>query len=299
MKWVVFPLVIASLSLARPAHAQEMPRASLLQTGRSGGIEEGTARATDRMLRERIDSLHVVDVSGAVVLDLEQVQLAFGCMGESVSCLEQVAHELDVQVLVVPSLDRAGDEIVATLLRFDARDGSQQRVVRRVQSDAALLQEVEPMLRELFGLPPQAEGQGTLVGTPEGERDTTPVAPVREPAGISPWPIVVMSVGALALVGGGIAGAMSSDDASAFRDADPSTQAEADEAHDRLSRAETEATAANVLFVSGGVLLAGGLAWLLAAGREDGSSVFALAPYAGPEGGGVVMAGRFALGGGL
>lgn len=288
---LLVPTVV--LALAAPVAAQDRPAAALLQATRSSGIEEGTAGAYDRMVRQRLDGLGVVRVSGSVALDLEQLQLALGCMGETVACLEAVSNEVGAPIVLVPSLDRAGGELVAAVLLFDARDGAQRRAVRQARgatAEAEILQGVDGMLRELFGLPPAREtgtgsGTGTGTGTGTGAGDTG--------RSISAVPFVVMGAGAAALVVGGVLGAMSQSSADTYRRTEVVTQADADAARAHLSRAETEALAANVLFVAGGVVAAAGLVWLLAGGNEDGSSPLAAAPMIGPDGAGVVIAGTF------
>ncbi len=91
-------------------------------------------------------------------------------------------------------------------------------------------------------------------------------------------------------------GAMSESDESGYRAAvlaPPMNMIEVDAALDQLSRAETEALVANVLFVAGGALVVGGLIWLLVAGNDDSSSPLAVAPIVTPDGAGLVMAGTF------
>lgn len=113
--------------------------------------------------------------------------------------------------------------------------------------------------------------------------------PVREPMpdpgpGAAPW--VVTGIGAAVLVGGAVAGVLSSkahDDAVA----DPTFQG----ARDSQDRAETYATVANVGFVAGGATVAVGLSWLLfgPSGQPDAN---AAAPWRnGP--GPLVIQGRF------
>ena len=282
----LFLLALPLSTLASVAAAQERPSAAILQTQRSAGVDEGTGGSFDRMLRQTIDELEVATVNNAVVLDLEQVQIALGCLGETVQCLAAVTTELDVQILVVPSIDRAGDELVASVMVFDASDQSQRRASRHGPTQADLLEEVDPMLRELFGLPAPAPGERT-------ERLRRP------PPGpsISPLPFVVMGAGVAALVVGGVLGAMHESDENAYREAflpdGPRTTQEVDSVLALRSQAETEGYAAIGLFVGGGALVAGGLIWLLAAGNEDGSSPVAVLPYGGVEGGGVVLTGSF------
>ncbi len=289
--------LLASVAVvAAPARAQERPGAALLQTSRSRGVEEGTAGAFDRMIRQRIDALDVVRVDGSIALDLEQLQLALGCMGETVSCLEAVSNEVGAPIVIVPALNRAGTELVATLLLFDIRDGAQRRVTRQASGETAptqILESVDGMLRELFGLPAATvvEDEG---GDPDPEPDPEPVVPepIARP-GLSPIPFVLIGTGAAALIAGVVVGAMSQSSADEYRATMPTTTAQVDAALATLSRAETEALAANVLMIAGGVLAAGGVVWLLAAGNEDGSSPLAAAPVVAPGYAGIALTGTF------
>jgi hypothetical protein len=66
-----------------------------------------------------------------------------------------------------------------------------------------------------------------------------------------------------------------------------------DETLSLLSRAQGEALAANILWVTGAAFAVGGLIWLLVAGNDDSSSPLALMPGVGPQGASLTLAGRF------
>lgn len=285
------PLSARAQAEAAPPPAR--PSAVLLQSARAG-VDEGAAGAFDRMLRQRLDTLDVVQVDASVVLDLEQLQIALGCMGETASCLSAVASELQTDLVLVPSISLAGTELVTTVLLFDARDGSQRRALRRAGAPAEILEAVDGQLRELFDLPPAETIASVPGGT--GETGAAPLEPPREPA-LSPGPFVLIGLGVGALIGGGVLAAVADGSAAEYRASRPATSAEVDQALDVLSRAQLEATVANALFVAGGLLAAGGVTWLLAAGREDGASPLAIAPVIAPGQVGIVFAGE--LGGDL
>ena len=95
----------------------------------------------------------------------------------------------------------------------------------------------------------------------------------------------------LGLLAGIVAGVLSAGDAGAYARARPTTAAEVDGTLARFSQAETEALAANILYVVGGVLVAAGITWELAAGREDGTSPLSLAPWFGPSSVGLALNG--------
>lgn len=282
----LFLFSMLALGSSSPAFAQDAPvTATILQSQRTG-VAEGLGAAFDRTLRSRLDALHVVDTAGAVALDLEQIQLALGCMGETTECLSGVATETGVTIVLVPSLAQAGATTQATVLLFDSRDSTMRRAVREATGDdaeAQLLAGTEGLLRELFGLPAVSV---------EDEPDVVPT-PTQPAVALSPVPFVLIGAGAAALVGGIIAGVLSTSDADAYARARPTTNAEVDAMLSLFSRAETEALAANVLYVAGGLLVAAGVVWELAAGREDGSSPLSLAPSVGPGSVGLALGGSF------
>ena len=281
--------LLAALLFAASAHAQERPTASLLSTATAEGVRAGVGGAVDRMLRTKLEALDVVDVRGAVALDISEVQLALGCIGETPECLSQVAGQVEVQVLVLPNLDRAGDALVLSIARFDAQSGDLARVQRRAEgedAETAILDTIDGALRELFGLPPPVEEPGVSGGS--NGRTATP----REPQLVGP--IVVTSVGAAALIGGIVAGVLFQGEADAYADVEIENLQDVGIAEGHRQSAEDLAIAANVLFVTGGIVMGAGLVWLvveLATG--GGSSGTALVPILGPEVAGLAVSGSF------
>lgn len=267
------------------AQTADLPTATVLTT-QVTGLEAGDGAAFDRTLRARLDGLRVVRTEGAVALDLEQIQLALGCMGETTECLSAVSTEIGTPVILAPSLARTSGTVVATILLFDARDGALRRGTREVSASdtSALLGSVDGLLREVFQLPP-AE---TIGGD-----EPPPTTPAASP-GLAPFPLVLIGVGAAALIAGAIAGGLSLADASTFQSAMFASPAEVDAALDGvLSRQRAEAMAADGLLIAGALLAVGGIAWELAAGREDGSSPLALAPVVSGTEIGLALSGTF------
>lgn len=285
--WAALVLCVYCLlgvSRASAQAAESRPSASIL---RAAGADAEATASLDRLLRERLDSLDVVRLERAVELDLEQVQLALGCMGETEPCLRAVAEQLSSDIVLSPSLTRAGEAWVVSVTLFDARESAVRRVARRDATVSAVLGDAESLLRELFGLPPVAtssHGDGVLgSGTPR-----PPSAP-----GLSPWPFVLIGVGAAAIIGGSVAGGLAAADQGAYESSRPMTAMQVDETLSLLSRAQSEALAANILWVTGAAFAVGGLIWLLVAGNDDSSSPIALMPGVGPEGASLSLAGRF------
>ena len=64
---------------ARAEGQEPAPRAALMRTAAPAGDAE-LAGALDRFARSALDDLEVVTVSSTLALDIEQAQLALGCM---------------------------------------------------------------------------------------------------------------------------------------------------------------------------------------------------------------------------
>jgi hypothetical protein len=243
------PLVgVVTALLALPALAAPLPRAAALPATAAGPELEPLAGALDRVLRAELDQLKVVDTAGTPALALGELQLAVGCVGETPACLAAVAKQLEVEILVLTNLDRAGDQTVLTIAVFDLKKSTIKRGVRRgsgAKAEADLLGGVDPLLRELFGLP---------AALPR------PVAKIDPNAGKElPLPaLVVGGIGGVALLTGGIFGAMSSSTENAYAEAPVNSKAEIDAAIELRDRASSQATTANVLFALGGAAIVTG-----------------------------------------
>ncbi|MCB9593038.1 MAG: hypothetical protein H6719_09925 [Sandaracinaceae bacterium] len=284
-------------------HAQERPSAALLATSVAGGFGPGAPEAFDRVLRSELGALDRVRVHGSVALELDDVQLALGCEGETQACLGAVAREIGVRFLLLPNLDRIGSEAVLSVALFDAdADGAPRRVARRASgpdAEGALVSEVRGLLEELFGV--------TAAPTEE------PPDPVEEPsvtAGLElPPPStggpdearlatagVVLFVGVAGLALGVGFGVSTLDRQAAYERAPTDTVDEAEEAGRRLRQANEDAITANVLFVAGGVATGAGLVWLIAevvAAPSGEAPEVSVTPLASPTLAGVSVSGRW------
>lgn len=266
--------------------AQDLPAAAVLETEASGVAAE-TAGAVNRMIRARLDGLGVVRTSSGVALDLAEVQLALGCVGETPECLAPVANELSVQLLLIPHLDEADGRLILTIARFDRERGTIERVVRQTSGERArteLLDAIEGQLRELFGLPPPTEAPPDDTPQPRPPPSSAPSA----------GPFVVMGVGVAALavgIGLGVAALGAQDEYAALPE--PQSRADAADAAAVYARWESLAIGADVLFVVGGVAAAGGLAWLLAEVLGSSGGETAVAPLLGPGVAGLSVSGTW------
>lgn len=285
-----FLLLGSALVLIAPtfARAQDRPRASLLATAASPGVGEGLSGAVDRLLRSRIDRLGVLNVQGSVALDIAEVQLALGCVGETAECLSPVAEQVGVEVLILPNLDRAAEEVVLSIGRFDARDGQLRRVVRRVrgeQAETELLDSIEGALRELFDLPMPEEDSIAL-----DEIEPPPVTP--PPGPDLTLPAVTLGAGAAVLGAAIVTGVLFQAEADAYA-LPPETEADVAERQEHRRSADDLALATNVLAIAGGVIAGAGAVWLLVEllGGSAGAEQARVTPLFGRDVAGIAVSG--------
>lgn len=291
-------LALALASATSLSAAQHRPLTTVLKTTTSDPASSGLSAAVESVVRSETRALDVVDLSTTPAMELSELQFAVGCVGESPDCLRQVAEQLQVQVLLLSSVERAGDALViqASLFRVDAEDS--QRATRRVygpDSEARVLDEVPELLRELFGLPPapeqtdaaaeapasEATAAEDSASEPSDERDaqTLQAAETLYPegeagsgsAGIPLLPIVVAGFGVVAIGAGVTLGLASQGSEDAFQRSGMTTMADVDAALESHADATTQATLANVLLGTGAALtIVGGALFFVM--RSDGSS---------------------------
>lgn len=213
-------LWLGLLSLARfsspvaaqqPLTATKTPASSTVLLATSGG--HNSARALDSVISAALDDLKVVNIVARPGLDLSAVQLALDCVAETPQCLRIVTTQHEADVLVAPSLSRIANELVLTLLRFDARTGKTQRVLKRQPGQtlsSETLDAVPALLRELFELPPE-EAPGAPAAKPEDQPNLMPSEtspglsePLPEPPMEAPGETRKVPVGPLLLGGGGV-----------------------------------------------------------------------------------------------
>jgi hypothetical protein len=248
-------VAIASVSaLAPPAHAEEpsrIPTAVLLPTFGSPDLE-GFAGAVERVLRKEIDGIDTVDTSATPALDLAAIQLAVGCVAENDDCLRDVAAQLGTPVLIATQVDKAGDSLVVSILKFDTRSVKPRLMaIRRAegeQRESQLLSDVPFMVDELYG---RKRPEPTIV--------PPLAAQTIQPEPMPVWPWAVAGAGGALLITGMIVGAISNGTESDFAAKPTNTAAEVDEALLIYDRADTQSTIANVFLIGGAVVTIGGV----------------------------------------
>ncbi len=298
--------LLASVPTTKAQDSEE-PRAALMRTATELDSVRG---ALDRIARSALDELEVANVTGTLALDLEQAQLALGCMSVNAECLGSVAEENGVQLLLAPRLDDTGDERVLTITLFDSRNGSVSQATRRVdtaEGNDAILDSVPGLLRELFGLPALDQEDPALTsgagdgGTDGGTGDEVGggdgiVQPPPPEDGVGAGGPILLGVGGAALIGGVVAAVLfsSADDDWKAAAATVNDGASAMDAADLRSQAETRGRAATALLIGGGVLAGAGLVWLLVdvmgGDDADASGDVSVTPHFG-VGGGEIAAG--------
>ncbi len=269
--------VLSSVATSSSAVAQvapgkaHKPSAVVFSTASSKG-----GAPLDSVLQSALQDLEVVQVSARPGLDLSAVQLAIDCVSETPSCLRAVASQTSAEVLIAPSIQSTPSELVVSILRFDARDNTTKRVVRR-QDGSSLRSEtldaVPAMLRELFGLPPPAPKQP--VATPEPTADEVPapetmplIEPPQDPEDVyrpmpvGPW--ILAGAGALVIGGGAVFGALGASNNDKFNDhPEPENEPDVHELEDLESTAKTQKTIANIMFGVGAAAMVAGGIWLI------------------------------------
>ncbi len=238
--------------MASPEQAtpDRIPTAILLPTLGQPDLA-GLAGAVERVLRQQIDAVPEVDSAATPSLDLEGLQLAVGCVADNDDCLRAVAAQLKVQVVVAAQLDRAGDNLVLSVLQFRGdRSPARRQVVRRTEgrsNESQLLTEIPGIVDELYdrAAPPTYQPRVGVEG---------PAPPVAAPW----WPWAVLGSGGALVVSGLVLGAIASGTESDYAAAPTETEVQVDRALELRDRADGQATGANVLLVAGLLVAAAG-----------------------------------------
>jgi hypothetical protein len=275
MRVLARPFVLFALAAlcahAGTAHARGATSAVLLATGGEPNP------AVDSVMHAALEKLEVVKIVAVPGMDLQAVQLALDCVGETVPCLETVAAQSGARVVISPTLQRAADELILSVLRFDTSGGEMRRVLRRQKTEAELLDAVPQMLRELFDL-----------RTTEAPMVEAPAEPAQQSSRALPVGPLILAGAGVAALGAGIAmGVVMNDQQSEYErmSMQVETRADAEAADHARSVGESQALAADVLLAAGGVAILGAGIWLaveLSTGDETPPTT-AFAPVLGPR----------------
>jgi hypothetical protein len=267
---------------------KDLPPATLLATGGESGT------ALDSVIHAALEDLNVVKIVAAPGMDLGAVQLAIDCVSETTRCLKAVAAKSRAKILIAPTLQRTPSELVLSVLRFDVSDGGDMRRVLRRQTGRTvgpeLLDAIPDMLRELFNLPKLerpavAEAAPTASEAPAPDIASMPDYPTESHRPSLVGPLILGGAGVAALGVGLVMGVVMKDQQSEYESlsARVETEAQARAAVDARSTGQTQALAANMLFVVGGAALAAAGIWLAIELSDGSEQATAFAPVLGPN----------------
>jgi hypothetical protein len=241
--------------------AQGPLRAVVFRTA-CAAADADVASAVDLVVLGDLDARGDLEVSARPALDLPATQIAIDCIGETHACWSAVlAQYAGADVLIAPSIQRAGDETIVTFLYVDPRgDGAFRTIVGRYRgADVAhqALDAVPSMLRALLNaeLPPDA-ARTARGGAALREGDGAPPASATasatsEAGGVRSFPIVPVALlaSAIAIGGTGLAfGLAAQHNQDRYDDAGTEDARAVDAAIELRDRAHRQATIANVAY---------------------------------------------------
>jgi hypothetical protein len=277
---------------------------SVAGSGRSHVIvfRVATSDRDDKALASALDSVLVAAISerkqvvSQHALDLPSTQLALDCMAETPACLQAVMQQpgVDAQVLLAPTLERSGSELVLSLLYFDASNGDALRHATRrhsgEQAQRRLLNAVPSMVQELFGR--RAASATSVRAAPAAAS-----RPERADSERSAWPVVPIALtsAGVAFLGAGVVFGLSARAAEEeYAAARTGTAAERKAADETFDRAQTHATLATVGIAAGASAITAGIGlWLFGSDRVSEQPSARLLPRLTRGGAGVVLESRF------
>lgn len=286
--WMLGP-VCARAQTSDSAEPSALPPAVVLATAGADASDAGL----DSVIHAALEKLGVVNVTARPGMDLSAIQIALDCVGETPRCLRAVAVQNSVQILVAPAIERTGEELIVTLLYFDARGEGELRRVARRQGGGELkpetLDAVPEMLRELFQVTkPTAEAPAPV--TSEEGREAPP-PPQRVPVG----PLILGGAGVLVVAGGVVAGLMMQSTQSDYTALTVKDMKTLTQAHDKASKGKNQAAVANVLYGVGAAAIAASAIWLaleLTHRDQEAAPQTAVVPWLGPTQAGLALVHR-------
>lgn len=239
-----------------PAGAAEPGPLVVLPAQVSNPAAQATGASVERLVRARLDARPGERIGPTPAIGLPDLLLAVGCAAPTDPCLAAVANELQAGALLLPGVDGAGASTVISLAWF--HEGRTERASEAAGSEAPpdVVAAVDRLLSRLMGL------SGPVVTAPPSEPPPGVAGSVPPPPAEveRDWrlPAVVGGTGLAALATGGVLGLLSAKNESDYAGMDIRTAADADRAIERRGTAESQATAANVLFGLGGLLVSTG-----------------------------------------
>ena len=297
-------LFCAAFAPALAVHAQftgdgASVRVAVFRTATADPALQKLGEALDPVVLDELGQHEaLVQVTARPPLDMPATQLALDCVGETAACLREATTQAGVDVLIAPSIERAGGETVVTLLYFDGRGAGELRNATRRHSGAnverAALDAVPAMVRELLGLAEPTEPPPSAATTDATLADVEIESPAMDER---PFPVapLVIGVAGLAIVGAGLAfglAAKANEDDYAGLPLD--TREQIDIAEKRFETADTQALIANIGLGFGAAVTLFGAVWLGLELAKDGDEGAArLTPEIAPGHVGLALSGSF------
>jgi len=177
--------MVAALAAAPATGTAHKPKLIVLDLAASGGVEQATADAMTEALANELAARGIFEVVSSkelqTLIGLERQRQLMGCSEEG-ACLTELAGALGAPFILRGSLAKLGDAYQLTLQAMDSGKASTLGRSTRLASDLSALR------REL----PYAVAEAT----------GTPLPP--PPSRILPYSLI--AAGALAAIGGGLAG---------------------------------------------------------------------------------------------
>lgn len=284
---------------AKAAQRAELPVAVMVfRAAPADASLHDLATAYDPVLLAEVGKRLDGKVVAQNALDLPATQLALDCVAQSPDCLRSVARACNTRALIAPTIERAGTEVVVSLLYFaDGLNGEIHHAVRRQRASAdgrALLATAPALVDEALSGPTPAAAQA-----PE-RRPRAHARPAhREHAAAArhtKWPIAPMLLtgAGVAFLGAGAAFGLA---ANAAADEHARTvigsDADVDAAVDKVDTANTQATLSTAGLIVGAVATVAGVSlWVFDADDGDARPQARIAPKITRGGAGVVLEGR-------
>jgi hypothetical protein len=268
-----------------PADSASGPIRSALLPPVAANADTSLGDAWNRLLRSRLEETDAIVIAEAPVLSLRDLQLSVGCLADTPACMQSIAQLLEVDALLVTTVNTADNTTVVTLTFHETAPPGRRSVARRSSGEGRerrLLGGLDAALEELFGI--------RLPSAPEGDL-LSPRVVHQSPDGVSPWSFVLLGAGAIAAGTGVVFAALASSTENEWALAPTGTRDQVDRAVDLRDRGEGQALAANVLIISGAVLAAAGLTVLLLTLPGDADAE--VHAWGAGDGAGLTLVGRF------
>ena len=180
------------------AEADEPIRTAMMPTEAAGRDLVPVGRAFHAAIRSELGRVDTVVLSEPPKVTYEDLQLAVGCLENTLECQLAIASQLGVDALLMSAVAPAGNKNTASIVFVDTREsGSKKRVERRfggADLEQKIAAAVPAMVDELFGIESQPPDVSAEPAPTEARADTKRSFP---------WVSVTTGIIAVGLIGAG------------------------------------------------------------------------------------------------